>query len=284
MNHLRLWNEFLTNPTEENKILILNEVNNDLKRCIEYFTDFYKNPQSISKFRNKSNVDKLLKEINKVKVITHLKNDDPNLNDSWGYVFTNNLYTIYINYFNFFNNKVNANIYDTILHEMGHLIDFQLRRLGEIPSYMEPSILRPQSEPDFYIISREEDYARIQRLRNIFKLNPIGTFDEIADKINEFISSNRISVAHLELKISPDKKKLIVVLSKNFKSLTLGNVSYILGNLVIDDYLATDIGYLFAKYAKLVNQNILEIDLVKINNVNNTFVNDDNNDNYGNLV
>jgi hypothetical protein len=281
MSHFKFWNNYKENNSQSNQNLIIDEVNKDLKKCVDYFIEFYKNPQSIAKFKNKSNVDKLVNEIKKVKVITHLKNDDPNLNDSWGYVYINDLYKIYINYFNFFNDKINANIYDTILHEMGHLIDFQLRRLGESPSYMEPSVLRPLSEPDRYIISREEDYARIQRLRNIFKLNPIGTFGEIADKINEFILNKRISVAHLELKVSTDKRKLNVRLTKNFNTLTLSNISYILGNLVIDNYLATDIGYLFAKYGKLVNQNIIEIDLLKINNINNTFVS--NNDSYGNF-
>lgn len=284
MNHLRLWNYYLENNNEESKSLIINEVNNDLINCINYYIDFYKDPQSVSKFRNKINVDRLINEIKKIKVTTYLKNDNPNLNDSWGYVFSNDLYNIYINYFNFFNGRVNANIYDTILHEMGHLIDFILRKLGETPSYMEPSLLRPQSEPDLYIISREEDYARIQRLRNIFELNPIGTYDEIADKINLFILNKRISIANLEMKISLDKRKLNIILTKNFDTLSLGNISYILGNLVIDNYLATDIGYLFAKYGKLVNQNIIEINLVKINNINNTFVNDDNDDDYGKLV
>lgn len=277
MEHNILWKSYLNDSSEKNKNNIIIKINEDLNKCINYFTEYYKNPQNLSKFKNESNIDKLINEINKVKIVTYFKKYDNDLDTSWGYIYTTDLYTIHINYFNFFNNKVNANVYDTILHEMGHLIDFMLRSLSEIPSFFEIGHMRPKSIPDQYIISREEDYARIHRLRNIFKLNPIGTYQEIADKFNEFIKLKKINILNLNLEISEDKKNLIVKTNNNISNLNLTDLAYIFGNIVINNYLATDIGYLFAKYSKINNTNI-NVDLVKINNINNKFVSNKFND------
>jgi hypothetical protein len=272
MEHNILWKSYLNDSSEENKNKIIDKINKDLKKCVDYFAEYYKNPDNLRKFKNQKNIDTLIQEINKVKVITYFKKYNSDLDTSWGYIYTNDLYTIHINYFNFFNKKINASIYDTILHEMGHLIDFMLRSLKEAPSFFEFGHMRAKTNTDKYIISREEDYARIQRLRNIFKLNPIGTYQEIADILNEYIKSKRIELGNLELEISPDKKNIIVKTNVNLSKLELTDLAYVFGNIVIDNYLATDIGYLFAKYAKVENNNIL-VDLVKINNINNKFVN-----------
>lgn len=265
---IKLWDEFRSSNIDDQ---ILEYINSELLSIIEKFSEYYSNEKVISKLRNKNNSAILIENLKKIKVVPYFTPKGSAADRAWGYIYTNDLYNVFLNVYNFFNGRINASITDTIVHEIGHLIDFQLRRLGEVPSYVEKGIVNP-SINDEYIVSREEDYARIQRLRFILDLTPFATIDELISKLDDLYRSNRMKID--QLKISFDNKYMVLSYTKAIRILTLSELSSILGQTVIDNYLASDIGYLFAKYSFVKDGNIL-IDLDKIVKVNTLFVSND---------
>jgi hypothetical protein len=151
------------------------------------------------------------------------------------------------------------------------LVDFQLRALGEKPSYMEESVLIPKGRVDEYIISREEDYARIQRLRNLLDIHPFETHEGIGDAIMELVNDGKMYVPHLSISLSSNKKKLVFGFIKKIPKLGISDLAGIMGGLIVNEYMATDIGYLFAKYGS-VSSGKIEVDLEKISKINSKFV------------
>ncbi len=267
----QLWNEYKHSPKQETIDKIVKHVDDLLSKCINYYTTYYQSEGVISKFLNKSNSEKLINEIKKVKNKINLRPQGSDIDDAWGCIYTNDLYTIHLNYFNFFNGRIDASIYDTIIHEMGHIIDFQLRNMNEKSSYMELGYLKPKTESDTYILSREEDYARVQRLRNILFLTPFATEHEVSMGIQTLIKDNMFYIPNLTISFSDDNTKMLLKGTSPIKVLELNQLSWVLGNLVINNYLASDLGYLFAKYGKVVN-GVIEVDLVKISLINKNFV------------
>lgn len=269
---ISLWSNYVATKSVEAEKAIVDYTDEQLKKSLDWFIQYYSDTEVHKKFKNKSNPVNLITGLKKIKVIVNVKPSGSEVDEAWGWIYTNNLYAIYINFYNFFNGRIDASVYETIVHEMGHLVDFQLRSLRESPSYMEGSVLRPKSRVDDYIISREEDYARIQRLRNLLHLHPFEDHTGIGDSLMKLVVDGKMYIPHLAINVSNDKKKLIFSISKKIPTLTMSNLAGVLGSLVINDYLATDIGYLFAKYAKVSNGKI-EVDLVKIATINRKFVN-----------
>lgn len=278
---LQLWNEFKHKGSVDVITKIINHTDDLLDKCKTYYETYYQREDVKTKFLNKSNADRLISEIKKVKNRVNLKPQGSEIDDAWGCIFTNDLYTIHINYYNFFNGKVDASIYDTIVHEMGHIIDFQLRRMNERPSYMEVGFLKPKTESDKYIINREEDYARVQRLRNLLSLNPFATEQEISEGIKVLIKENKFSIPNLTVEFSQNYEKMLLKGSNPIKNLELNQLSWVLGNLVVNGVLSSDLGYLFAKYGQVVN-GIIEVDLSKISKINKLFANKSD-DGWGNF-
>jgi len=265
---IKLWSEFNATKISSN---ILEYINTELVNTINKYSEYYSNEDVLGKFRNKNNSNTLIDNLKRIKVISYFTPQGNSADRAWGYIYTNNLYTVFLNVYNFFNGRINASITDTIIHEIGHLIDFQLRRLGENPSYMENSLVNPTFN-DEYIISREEDYARVQRLRFVLELSPLATIEEVIEKLSNIASSNRLKVD--ELKITFSDKYMILSFTRPIRNLTLSELSSVLGQTVIDNYLASDIGYLFAKYA-FVKDGKIYVDLEKITKINKLFVNND---------
>jgi len=269
---ISLWNQFRSTVSKESEAAIVEYVNEQLKKSTEWFTEYYSNPEVHKKFRNKSNPVHLINGLKRVKVVVNTKPSGSEVDEAWGWIYTNNLYTIYINFYNFFNGRIDASVYETIVHEMGHLVDFQLRSLGERPSYMEPSIITPTRGTDDYLISREEDYARVQRLRQLLNIHPFETHEGISDSIMKLVNSGKMYIPELTISTSPDKKKLIFSYIKRIPKQTMARLAGIFGNLIVNEYLATDIGYMFAKYGDVSNGKI-EVDIEKIAKINSKFVN-----------
>jgi hypothetical protein len=265
---IKLWQDYTKNKIDDG---IVDYVNSELLTIINDYIQYYLQKDVLSKFKNKNNSNILIENIKKIKVVCFFNPQGNSADRAWGYIYTNDLYTVYLNIYNFFNGRVNASMKDTIIHEVGHLIDFQLRRLGEIPSYMENSVTKPNIN-DEYIISKEEDYARVQRLRFTLSLSPLATLEELIEKLNNLVINKKIVVD--ELTISFSDKYMILSFTRPIRNLNLSELSTVLGQTVIDNYLASDIGYLFAKYA-FVKDGKIHIDLEKITKINKLFVNND---------
>ncbi len=265
---LKLWTGYGTNSDEKDFITY---IDSELKNAIKWFSDYYKKEDVISKFRNKDNANILIDNLKEIQVISFFRPQGSSADRAWGYIYTNNLYTVYLNVYNFFNGRINASITDTIVHEIGHLIDFQLRKLKETPSYLEPSILRSVPSDD-YIISREEDYARIQRLRILLDLSALADVSEISNSLKKLVESDKMILEEFTIDLIGDK--MLVYLKQSIRVLTLRELSSVFGNLVINGFLTTDIGYLFAKYSKVESGKII-VDLEKISKINKLFVNND---------
>lgn len=266
----KLWDEYKHLPKQETLDKIVKHTDELLSKCVDYYVNYYQSEEVKKKFLNKSNSDRLVNEIKKVKNKVYIRPQGTDVDDSWGWIYTNDLYTIHLNYFNFFNGRLDANVYDTIVHEMGHIIDFQLRRMNERPSYYEVGYLKPKNDGDTYVINREEDYARVQRLRNILFLTPFATVEEISTGIDVLIKENKFYVPNLTITFSDDKSKMFFKGNNPIKNLELSQLAWVLGNLVVNNYLSSDLGYLFAKYGQVVN-GLIEVDLMKISTINKNF-------------
>jgi hypothetical protein len=267
-----LWVQYSKNKTNDNRNKILTELNNQLETIKEYFIKYYSNPSILPKFKNRNNISRLIEQIKVVKLVLFYESNNTNVSDAWGYIYTNNLSTIFLNLYNFFNGNINASVYDTIVHELAHIIDFTLRRFGETPTYFESPELTDNIRNVEYITNKEEDYARVHRLRKLLNLPPFSTYTDIADSLSDYIKNNKISIWNHKLNVSQDKKYLYIKSDGPIRTLSIAELSQFFGNLVINEYLATDIGYLFAKYAK-VEDGIIKINIVKIDKINSKFVN-----------
>ena len=101
-------------------------------RVKKYYAYFYSKPDTIAKFNKTANVKKIKEYIPKIKY--KLINEKTR---QYGFVNRDKPYVLNLNIYNLFtrsNNTIQPKgtvLYDTILHEIGHLIDFQLQRLGE---------------------------------------------------------------------------------------------------------------------------------------------------------
>jgi hypothetical protein len=274
-NELKLWKSYQTNLNENE---IQNYISIELKKIIDWYCSYYNKEDVISKFRNKKNSIILINNIKNIKVVSYFKPSGNTTDRSWGYIYTNNLFTVFLNVYNFFNGRISASISDTIIHEIGHLIDFQLRSLNEVSSHFEPSVLNNLPK-DEYIVSREEDYARIQRLRMLLNLSPLADINELGKNLNILINNKSIILESFNLEYI-ENKLIVSIPNQQIRILSLSELSSVFGSIVINGYLSSDIGYLFAKYSKVVNSRI-EVDLDKIVKINKLFV--DTSSDFGNF-
>ena len=115
--------------------------------------------------------------------------------------------TIDVNY-DLINNLILKNnlLSDTVVHEIAHSIEAKLKELGE--TTIVASYFYARNEPEEYILSDSESYARIQRLRNILGLTPNADAIEIKNKMLEFINAGKITFPNTKL-VDSDKKNVI---------------------------------------------------------------------------
>jgi len=231
------------NKKEMNQLII--QEGNKVK---QHFLSLYSNPDTIAKFSKRSNVDAVKRFIPTITYKVFSEKGSRN-----GYVKTNDYDVINLNILNLFSEK-NGNIvqngtklYDTILHEMAHSIDFKMKDLGEKTISTSIGYYDVSGDKDDYVSSDLETFARVQRMREIFGLGPMDKGNQIKDKIVEFIRSKRFVFPNVKIAESNDPVGLIFIPPTKKGKLTQLWGFY--DPIQIDGKKNSDLSALFAKFS-----------------------------------
>ncbi len=231
------------NKKEMNQLII--QEGNKVK---QHFLSLYSNPDTIAKFSKRSNVDAVKRFIPTITYKIFSEKGSRN-----GFVKTNDYDVINLNILNLFSEK-NGNIvqngtklYDTILHEMAHSIDFKMKDLGEKTISTSIGYYDVSGDKDDYVSSDLETFARVQRMREIFGLGPMDKGNQIKDKIVEFIRSKRFVFPNVKIAESNDPVGLIFIPPTKKGKLTQLWGFY--DPIQIDGKKNSDLSALFAKFS-----------------------------------
>jgi hypothetical protein len=231
------------NKKEMNQLII--QEGNKVK---QHFLSLYSNPDTIAKFSKRSNVDAVKRFIPTITYKIFSEKGSRN-----GFVKTNDYDVINLNILNLFsekNGKIVQNgtkLYDTILHEMAHSIDFKMKDLGEKTISTSIGYYDVSGDKDDYVSSDLETFARVQRMREIFGLGPMDKGNQIKDKIVEFIRSKRFVFPNVKIAESNDPVGLIFIPPTKKGKLTQLWGFY--DPIQIDGKKNSDLSALFAKFS-----------------------------------
>jgi hypothetical protein len=218
------------------------------KKVKNYYLNLYSDPKTIAKFSNKANVDAVKRFIPTISFKVFSEKGSRN-----GYVKTNDYDVINLNILNLFSAKDGkivqngTKLYDTILHEMAHSIDFKMKDLGEKTISTSIGYYDVSGDKDEYVSSDLETFARVQRMREIFGLGPMDKGSQIKNKIVEFIRSKRFVFPNVKIAESNDPVGLIFVPPTKKGKLTQLWGFY--DPIQIDGNKNSDLSALFAKFS-----------------------------------
>jgi hypothetical protein len=204
------------NPGAEKRI---NKVFNSSKK---WYTDHYKKEETLEKFENKANRDKLVNFINEeIKLKYWNRNCDSEMSKIWekqfsksdGWVWPSECQMINLN---MENHDSDPYYIETIPHELGHCIYYKLKQLGEDPisgnkdastsisptyinGFSEAGWTDGQSKQGFslsseetYLTSEPENQTRLMKLRMILNIGLIDTCEQIKQKFEENIKNGNL--------------------------------------------------------------------------------------------
>lgn len=218
------------------------------KKVKNYYLNLYSDPKTIAKFSNRANVDAVKRFIPTISFKVFSEKGSRN-----GYVKTNDYDVINLNILNLFSAKDGkivqngTKLYDTILHEMAHSIDFKMKDLGEKTISTSIGYYDVSGDKDEYVSSDLETFARVQRMREIFGLGPMDKGSQIKNKIVEFIRSKRFVFPNVKIAESNDPVGLIFVPPTKKGKLTQLWGFY--DPIQIDGKKNSDLSALFAKFS-----------------------------------
>lgn len=275
-------------PSPEQKNIINQLITNESEKAKNHFSNHFSKQETTNKFKNKNNIEKIKKYIPTIRYKPYYKKDRTK-----GYVQDNNSNVINLNIYNMFNIKGNNvtvkgnSLYNTIIHEMSHLIDFKLRKLGEITIQSTTGFYRPTSGDDGYVENDYETYARIQRMREVLKLSPNANGSQIKNKILELIKSKKMILPN---NIKTDQLKSSVNLAFSHINNSKGALHTLwtfYTPMKINGVQHHDIAALFAKFSFRTNiggKKYIILDIEKISKVNISTVDNSTPDSSSNLA
>ena len=255
--------------SDSDKKIISGQIVSNGNKCKEYYINHFSKPETINKFNNKNNISTIKSFIPTIGYKPFLeKNSGKN-----GYVKQTIPKTINLNLNNLFTKNGNTIspkgtlLYDTILHEMGHLIDFKLQSLGEKSISSSTGYHSPTGDKDNYVQSDVETFARIQRLREILGLNPNANGSDIRNKLIEFIKSKKIQFPNIKIMGDDRNSGILMFAERNKTKGVLTDLWRFYSPLKINNTSVPDISALFAKYSK-INNEFVTLDLNLLGKVN----------------
>lgn len=215
----------------------------------QYYINHYSKSETIAKFANPDNVNKIKTYIPTIQYIFYFANDG-----KYGFVPNTPNAVIHLNTTLLFKEEggkvipINE-LYNVIIHEMAHVIDDTLKMFNEKtinPTYNKDNVYDDDTR---YTESDSETYARIQNLRNVLDLTPTSNGTEIKNKIIEYFNSGKITFPNVKLHIEGESNYLGFRTIDNQKILPdLPNLTYFFSELTINGTKNADIAYLFSKF------------------------------------
>ena len=181
-----------------------------LEKAVEYYEKWLSDPDTKKKLKNKDSIVNIqtVPSLLNLKVLTL----DGIINDIEGaqaFVYTDDDNgQIYWNNVNTLGDLSDEFIRSTLIHEIGHLIDHKLRKLGEKSIYDKnhkcKGVVSRSSKPKKekakgslwadkdYLESPTEIYARLQQTRDFLGLKPIETPQSFIDKFLNALKTNKL--------------------------------------------------------------------------------------------
>jgi hypothetical protein len=245
-------------------------ITTESKKVQAYYQQHYSKPETVSKFRNKNNINEVKNYIQTIrykvypdsenKALGFVKKEVPGLiNLNVNKLFVNN------------GNNVSAKgstLYDTILHEMAHLIDFKMQELGEKTITNSTGYYNTSNDgKDSYVNSDVETFARVQRLRESLGLNPNANGNDIRQKLIEFFKSGTLVLPNVRIaSVNSPTGLLFTPIERSKGNLT--ELWRFYSSMTINGSKVGDISALFAKYSSFRDGGSVYLNLDIIGKVN----------------
>ena len=255
--------------SNSDKQIINGLIKTNSQKAKSHYINHFSEQETINKFNKPSNVSIIKSFIPTIGYKPFVKKSG----GQNGFVNKNNPKTINLNLYYLITKNGNtispkgSLLYDTILHEMGHLIDFKLQTLGEKSLTNSTGYYRPTDDKDNYVQSDVETFARIQRLREVLDIGSNANGGEIKNKIVEFIKSKKIQFPNVKIMGDNRNPGILIFEQKNKTKGVLTDLWGFYSPLKINNTSVPDISALFAKYSKIENGKVI-LDLNLIGNVN----------------
>ena len=245
-------------------------ITTESKKVQAYYQQHYSKPETVSKFNNKNNINEVKKYILTIRYKVYPMSERKSL----GFVKKEVPGLINLNVDALFiiqGDNVSAKgsmLYDTILHEMAHLIDFKMQELGEKTITNSTGYYNTSNDgKDSYVQSDVETFARVQRLREILGLNPNANGTDIQQKLIEFIKSRKLTFPNVKINIINSPTGLLFTPIERSKG-NLTELWRFYSPLSINGTNVPDISALFGKYSSFKEGGAVYLNLDIIGNVN----------------
>jgi len=173
------------------------------QKAIEYYIDWLSKSDTQKKLKNSKSLEKIKTVIYNAIIIGITEPLQKGWTSSKGataFVFDDE--SNHIHYFVDGDLQSDERILKTLIHEIGHLIDFQLKKLGEKTIYGNDHKCDGVSKVDrrgddytssnTYVEQGTENYARLQVIRKTLGLNPIETSQSFIDKFFKKLQSREL--------------------------------------------------------------------------------------------
>jgi hypothetical protein len=267
-----LGNALSGNTPSEQQLQINELIRNESKKVKDYYQQHYSKPDIVDKFENKNNINDIKKFITTIKYRLYSENSG-----KFGFVTKDKPSIINLNIKNLFTKQGNNTVpkgsllYDTILHEMAHSIDYRMKELGEKTITQSSGYYSPSGEKDSYVQSEMETFARIQRLRKILGLSPTANGYDIKEKLSQFIKSKKLTLPNVRIYGSNSPDGLLFYPTQRSKGI-LSDLWGFYSPMKINGTSVPDIAALFAKYSLIQKNGSILLNLDIIGKVSNTTV------------
>jgi len=259
------------NVSADQKTQINQLITSESKKVKDYYQQHYSKPETIAKFKNKNVINDVKKYIQSIRYKVYPDSEKKSL----GFVKKEVPGLINLNVDKLFNkngNDVSAKgslLYDTILHEMAHLIDFKMQELGESTITTSVGYYNANSDgkKDSYVQSDEETFARVQRLREVLGLNPNANGNDIKEKLIEFFKSKKIIFPNVKISNVNSPTGLLFTPIERIKG-ELTELWRFYSPMTINGTEVPDISALFGKYSSFKNEGAVYLNLDLLGKVN----------------
>ena len=253
--------------SEQSKQDIIKLIKTEGDKVKQHYLLLYSNPQTITKFSKKQNVDLIKKFIPAISFKIFSEQGSRN-----GYVKTNDFDVIYLNLLRLFKKSGDGYIqnggqlYDTILHEMAHCIDMKMQSLGERTISSSSGYYDVEDGKDEYVSSDLETFARVQRMREVFGISPGANGEQIKDKLVEFIRSKRFVFPNVQ--ISGTQNPVGLLFSPSQAKGVLTKLWGFYDPIMVDGSKNSDISALFSKFSSIKDNKKVFLNLDSIGKIN----------------
>jgi len=245
-----------------------------LDKAKQYYLKYYSDKKTISKFKYDDNVDIIKQFIPTIDYKTYREKDKRSgfVNETFPRIMYLNVYYLFdMGKFDLI--PKTEYLYDTIFHEVAHLIDFRLDSLHEKTIMSTYNPLNVKDDDDKYIEDDMETYARVQTLRTKIGISPTANGTQIKNKILGAIKEGKITFPDVKVM---SKGNILQFIKKGFTGQAINDAFNTQDLKALDSFYASmvfngtynpSLSKLFAKFSTIDNNSVF-LDLDRLGMVN----------------